>query len=86
MSPAPRWGPAVVAEGPYRIQPGDVTPLNQVFSDAFTERYRRDGLVGVREPFLNPAIWRYAIDHVDEGAMPWCDERHVVGELKIAHR
>ena len=36
--------------------------LNVVFSDAFTERYRRDGMVGVRVPYLNPAVWRYAIE------------------------
>ena len=40
-----------------------------VFSDAFSDRYRRDGLAGVRVPPLNPAIWRYAIEDAGDGAM-----------------
>ncbi len=44
--------------GPHEARASDAPALNQVFSDAFTERYRRDGLVGVRVPFLNPAIWQ----------------------------
>jgi GNAT superfamily N-acetyltransferase len=87
MAPAPRWGrPAAVAEGPYRITPADIAPLNEVFSDAFTERYRRDGLVGVRVPFLNPAIWRYAVDDARDGAMLWRDERGGIVAFNIAHR
>ena len=46
------WRPHPV-DGPFRAQVGDIGELNQVFSDAFTERYRRDGMVGVRVPFLN---------------------------------
>jgi GNAT superfamily N-acetyltransferase len=75
-----------VAEGPFRIGTADVAPLNEVFSDAFTERYRRDGLVGVRVPFLNPAIWRYAIEDAGEGAMLWRDERGGIVAFNIAHR
>jgi GNAT superfamily N-acetyltransferase len=87
MAPAPRWGrPAAVTEGPFPITPADVAPLNEVFSDAFTERYRRDGLVGVRVPFLNPAIWRYAIDDAGPGAMLWRDERGAIVGFNIAHR
>ena len=60
--------------------------LNQVFSDAFTERYRRDGMVGVRVPFLNPAIWRYAIEDADAGAMLWRDDRGHIAAFNMVHR
>src|SRR5690606_23705167 len=32
--------------GPFAARLTDIDPLNRVFSDAFTERYRRDGMVG----------------------------------------
>ena len=64
----------------------DIAALNQVFSDAFTERYRRDGMVGVRVPFLNPAIWRYAIEDADDGAMLWRDERGDIAAFNMVHR
>ena len=86
MAPAPRWNRAVAAHGPSRILPGDLGPLNQVFSDAFTERYRRDGLVGVRVPFLNPAIWRYAVDDAEDGAMLWRDDAGSIVAFNIVHR
>ena len=56
-------------EGPFRARLDEIAELNQVFSDSFTERYRRDGMVGVRVPFLNPTIWRYAIEDAADGAM-----------------
>lgn len=74
-----------VVTGPFRIMPTDLAALNQVFSDAFTKRYRSDGMAGVRVPFLNPAIWRYAIDGAGEGAMLWRDERHQIVAFNIAH-
>ena len=80
------WRPAPRAQGPFEVRREDIPALNEVFSDAFTERYRRDGMVGVRVPFLNPAVWRYAIDDADGGAMLW---RGVHGEIvafNIAHR
>jgi GNAT superfamily N-acetyltransferase len=86
MAPAPRWGRASTVDGPHRITLPDVAALNQVFSDAFTERYRRDGMVGVRVPFLNPAIWRYAIEDAGEGAMLWRDERDAIVAFNIVHR
>ena len=49
--------------GPEPLRLDDVGALNVLFSDAFTERYRRDGLVGVRVPPLNPMVWRYAIEN-----------------------
>ncbi|MDB4875222.1 MAG: GCN5-related N-acetyltransferase [Gemmatimonadetes bacterium] len=73
-------------DGPHRARLDDIGELNQVFSDAFTERYRRDGMVGVRVPFLNPAIWRYAIEDADEGAMLWRDERGHIVAFNMVHR
>jgi hypothetical protein len=45
-------------DGPARARVDDIGELNQVFSDAFTERYRRDGMVGVRVQYLNHSKWR----------------------------
>jgi GNAT superfamily N-acetyltransferase len=67
------WRPQPRIEGPFRARAEDIPALNDVFSDAFTERYRRDGMVGVRVPNLNPKVWRYAIEDADEGAMLWRD-------------
>ncbi len=58
-----------------RATPRDIPVLNRLFSDAFTERYRRDGLSGVRVPFLNPEVWRYAIANAGDGAFVWRDSR-----------
>ncbi len=77
--------PGAAATGPMRIMPTDLAPLNQLFSDAFTERYRSDGMAGVRVPFLNPAIWRYAIDGAGDGAMLWRDDRNQIVAFNIAH-
>jgi GNAT superfamily N-acetyltransferase len=71
--------------GPFAARPEDAAALNQVFSDAFTERYRRDGMVGVRVPFLNPAIWRYAIEDASGGALLWRDEHDEIAAFNIAH-
>jgi GNAT superfamily N-acetyltransferase len=73
-------------DGPHPITPGDIGAVNAVFSDAFTERYRRDGMVGVRVPTLNPAIWRYAIDDAGAGAMLWRDAHGDVVAFNVAHR
>jgi len=71
------WRPERAVRGPYPVTQRDVPDLNRLFADAFTDRYRRDGMVGVRVPFLNEAIWRYAIADAGDGAMLWRDE----GEL-----
>src|SRR3954470_8679998 len=76
----------VVVEGPMRARLEDIAELNQVFSDSFTERYRRDGMVGVRVPYLNPTIWRYAIEDAAEGAFLWRDERGHVVAFNMVHR
>src|ERR1700709_1135766 len=79
-----RSDPAVI--GPVRATIADIDPLNRVFSDAFTERYRRDGLSGVRVPFLNPAVWQFAIDDAGEGAMLWRDGRGEIVAFNMVHR
>lgn len=78
--------PAMRLEGPFPIARADIAPLNGLFSETFTERYRRDGLVGVRVPPLNPAIWQYAISDAGEGAMLWRDGRGAIAAFNIAHR
>ncbi|MEO8199288.1 MAG: GNAT family N-acetyltransferase [Gemmatimonadota bacterium] len=67
------WLPDRSVRGPERPTIRDIEPLNRIFAEAFTDRYRRDGLVGVRVPYLNPLIWRYAIEDSGEGAMIWRD-------------
>ena len=73
-------------DGPYPARLDEIEELNQVFSDSFTERYRRDGMVGVRVPFLNPAVWRYAIGDAADGAMVWRGERGEIAAFNIVHR
>ena len=80
------WRPERAAHGPLPVSERDIPALNRLFADAFTDRYRRDGLVGVRVPFLNEAIWRYAIDAADGGAMQWRDEGDRLVAFNIAHR
>ena len=80
------WRPATAASGPTLARLDEIGPLNQVFSDAFTDRYRKDGMVGVRVPFLNPLVWRYAIEDADEGAMIWRDERGGIAAFNMVHR
>ena len=85
MATSRAWRPQAI-EGPFRPRLDQITELNQVFSDSFTERYRRDGMVGVRVPFLNPTIWRYAIEDADDGAMLWRDERGQLVAFNMVHR
>lgn len=80
------WRSEAALAGPGRATPADIDQLNRVFSEAFTERYRRDGLSGVRVPFLNPAVWRFAIEDAGEGAMIWRDGRGDVVAFNIVHR
>lgn len=79
------WRPDRVAV-PGRATHDDIDALNRVFSDAFTDRYRRDGLVGVRVPHLDPRIWRFAIDDAGEGAMAWRDQAGEVVAFNMVHR
>jgi GNAT superfamily N-acetyltransferase len=80
------WRPDKVVQGPRRATAADIGALNRVFSESFTDRYRRDGLVGVRVPQLNPQIWRYALDDAGAGAMVWTDEKTDIVAFNIAHR
>ena len=86
MTSARSWRQSRAVDGPHAIRREDIPALNQVFSDAFTERYRREGMVGVRVPFLNPAVWRYAIEDAAGGAMLWRGDRGEIAAFNIAHR
>jgi GNAT superfamily N-acetyltransferase len=86
MAVARTWRQLRSADGPHPARREDIPALNQVFSDAFTERYRRDGMIGVRVPFLNPAIWRYAIEDAAGGALLWRGDRGEVVAFNMAHR
>jgi GNAT superfamily N-acetyltransferase len=79
------WLPEREVHGPERAGEQDIEGLNRLFAEAFTDRYRRDGLVGVRVPRLNPAIWRYALIDAGEGAMLWRDEHGDIAAFNLAH-
>ena len=85
MASVRNWRSLSPLNGPYRAQLHDIAPLNVVFSDAFTERYRRDGMVGVRVPNLNPQVWRYAIEDAADGAMLWRDSRGEIAAFNMVH-
>src|SRR5438132_11139082 len=80
------WLPDHQVFGPEPAGERDTDALNRVFADAFTDRYRRDGLVGVRVPYLNPQVWRYALRDAGAGAMLWRDESGEVVAFNIVHR
>ena len=80
------WLPERQVYGPEPAGERDTDELNRVFADAFTDRYRRDGLVGVRVPHLNPQVWRYALLDAGPGAMLWRDEAGHVVAFNIAHQ
>src|SRR5437870_12712810 len=84
--PMRAWLPERQVSGPERAVERDIESLNRVFADAFTDRYRRDGLVGVRVPHLNPQVWRYALLDAGEGAMVWRDEAGQIAALNVTHR
>ena len=80
------WQPERAVSGPQPLTERDIPALNKLFAEAFTDRYRRDGLVGVRVPFLHPAIWRYALADAGVGAMGWHDESSRLVAFNMAHR
>ena len=80
------WRGARPLEGPFVATREDIGPLNEVFTEAFTERYRRDGMTGVRVPALSGSIWRYAIEDAGEGALCWRDERGTIVAFNMVHR
>ncbi len=71
--------------GPRQAADDDVEALNGMFADAFTDRYRRDGMSGVRVPCLNPQIWRYALQDAESGAMVWHDEHDELVAFNMVH-
>jgi GNAT superfamily N-acetyltransferase len=85
MAVARTWRPSRAPGGPHAVLDSDIPDLNEVFSEAFTDRYRRDGMAGVRVPHLNPPVWRFAIADAGKGAMLWRDERGKAVAFNIAH-
>jgi len=85
VSGARSWRAPRPLDGPFVARTADIGPLNDVFADAFTDRYRRDGMVGVRVPHLNPLIWRYAIEDAGEGALLWRDDRGQIAGFNMVH-
>jgi GNAT superfamily N-acetyltransferase len=71
--------------GPFAIRTDEIPALNHIFSEAFSERYRRDGMAGVRVPPLNPAIWKFAIEGAGDGAMLWRDASGTIAAFNLAH-
>ena len=86
MAFARNWRHAWVAETPERVNIREIASLNAVFSEAFTERYRKDGMVGVRVPYLNPAVWKFAIADAEDGAMIWRNARDGIAAFNMVHR
>jgi GNAT superfamily N-acetyltransferase len=86
MVGARSWRSLPPIDGPFPARLDEIGALNVVFSDAFTERYRRDGMVGVRVPNLNPQVWRYAIEDAAAGAMVWRDSRGDIAGFNMVHR
>lgn len=71
--------------GPHPITEQDISGLNRVFTTSFSDRYRKDGMLGAHVPALNPRIWRYALLCAGEGAMAWKDERGVIVGFCLSH-
>lgn len=80
------WRPDRSVRGPDRPTLRDIESLNRVFADAFTDRYSRDGLVGVRVPQLNNVVWRYALEDAGEGSMVWRDAEGQMVAFNMVHR
>jgi putative acetyltransferase len=72
--------------GPEAATPKDIDRINRVFSEAFTDRYQRDGMSGVRVPMLNPDIWRFALVAAGDGAMLWHDGAGEMVAFNIVHQ
>lgn len=84
-TPTRSWRSLRPLVGPSVATLDDIPQLNEVFAEAFTDRYRKDGMVGVRVPPLSPAIWRYAIEDAGDGALCWRDERGRIAAFNIVH-
>src|SRR3954462_9460263 len=86
MAFARNWRHAWVSETAERVSVREIPSLNAVFSEAFTERYRKDGMVGVRVPHLNPVVWKFAITDAEDGAMVWRNARDGIAAFNMVHR
>ena len=86
MAVSRSWRQPRLPTGPHQMLDSDIPVLNAVFSDAFTDRYRRDGMAGVRVPYLNPAVWRFAIADAGSGAMLWRDDRGNIVAFNVVHQ
>lgn len=80
------WRPDRSLRGPQRATLRDIESLNRVFAEAFTDRYSRDGLVGVRVPQLNTLVWRYALEDAGDGSMVWRDAEGQMVGFNMVHR
>ena len=86
MAVARNWRQPWVSETPERVNVREIASLNAVFSEAFTERYRKDGMVGVRVPHLNPLVWKFAIADAEDGAMIWRNARDGIAAFNMVHQ
>lgn len=80
------WLPERRVDGPLPAREADIEALNRLFAEAFTDRYRRDGLANVRVPPLNPRVWTYALRDAGAGAMLWRDQDGRLVAFNVAHR
>jgi GNAT superfamily N-acetyltransferase len=71
--------------GPGRATLEDIDGLNRLFADAFTDRYHRDGLPGVRVPHLHRDVWRFAISDAGEGALVWHTREGALAAFNMVH-
>ena len=78
--------PDIEVIGPERATLEDIEALNRLFADAFTDRYHRDGMPGVRVPFLSRDIWRYAIEAAAGGALLWRDHDGQLAAFNLVHQ
>jgi GNAT superfamily N-acetyltransferase len=79
------WRRDRALRGPERPTAADIDPLNRLFAHAFTDRYRRDGMPGVRVPHLNDDVWRFALESAGQGAMIWRDKSDEIVAFNLAH-
>jgi GNAT superfamily N-acetyltransferase len=79
------WRRVPTVSGPFVMTADDIPALNAVFSASFTDRYRKDGLIGVHVPNLNALVWRFAIEDAAEGAMGWRGERDEIVAFNMVH-
>lgn len=79
------WRRERTARGPERPRHDDIDALNRIFSAAFTDRYRRDGMPGVRVPHLTRAVWQFALASAAEGAMIWRDRSGGIAAFNLVH-